>query len=120
MSNKKDLRLKLKTSLSSVSDTDLYQLSKLVSLNLKKFLSDQNVIQKNLVIGVFAPIQKEPNWLLELDETKIRTAYPVYANDKMVFKLARMSELLTNQDFGVAIKGPRQEAQIVNSFMPPT
>ena len=113
MSNKKDLRLKLKTILSSVSDSDHLQLSKLVSLNLKKFLEDQDVIQKNLVIGVFAPIQKEPDWHLEIEEAKTKTAYPAYADNNMVFKLARMSELQVSQDFGVVIKGPELSAQIV-------
>ena len=111
MSAKKDLRLKLKTVLSSIADHDHHQLSILVSLNLKKFLDDQNVIQKNFVIGVFAPIQKEANWFLEIDETTIKTAYPAYAGNKMVFKLARMSELEMGQEFGVMIKGPALFAQ---------
>ena len=110
MSTKKDLRLKLKTLLSSISDNDHHQLSLLVSQKLNEFLNDQNVVQKNLVIGVFAPIQKEPDWLLSIDETKIQTAYPAYANDKMVFRLARMSELMSGQDFGVKILGPAENA----------
>lgn len=112
MSAKKDLRLKLKTVLSSISDHDHHQFSLQVSLNLKKFLDGHDVIQKNLVLGVFAPIQKEPNWFLSIDEAKIKTAYPAYANN-MVFKLARMSELIVSQDFGVMIKGPAVNAEPV-------
>ncbi|MBC7712343.1 MAG: 5-formyltetrahydrofolate cyclo-ligase [Rhizobacter sp.] len=103
----------MKTALSSISESDHHQLSLLVSENLKKLLIEQNVIHKNLLIGVFAPIQKEPNWLLAMDESKIQTAYPAYALDKMVFKLARMSELLKGQDFGVKILGPADNAMAV-------
>lgn len=113
MSAKKDLRLKLKTILSSISDFEHHQLSLQVSLNLKKFLDDHFVIQKNLVVGVFAPIQKEPNWFLSIDEAKMQTAYPAYANKMMVFKFARMSELVAGQDFGVGILGPALNAQAV-------
>lgn len=111
MISKKDLRQKLKAVLSSISKSDHHQLSLMVSENLKKFLIEQNVIQKNLVIGVFAPIQNEPLWFLSIDETKVQTAYPAYAHDKMIFKLARMSELVDQLDFGVKILGPAESAQ---------
>lgn len=115
MSNKKDQRRKLKTLLSSISDFDLHQLSAAVSLNLKKLLDEHDVIQKNLVIGVFAPIKKEPDWSLMLEKEKLKTAYPAYVIDeaKMVFKLARMSELEKAMDFGVEILGPAPEAELV-------
>ncbi len=113
MSNKKDQRKRLKTLLSSISDLDHHEQSLKLSLNLKKFLSDQRVIQENLVIGVFAPIQKEPIWNLLIEEIKIQTAYPAYVEEKMIFKLARMSELVASQDFGVEILGPAMKAAIV-------
>ncbi|MBC7430014.1 MAG: 5-formyltetrahydrofolate cyclo-ligase [Bacteriovorax sp.] len=114
MSSKKDLRRKLKTILSSISENDHHQLSLLVSQKLTEFLNDQKVIhKKKLVIGVFAPIQKEPDWFLAIDETKIQTAYPAYANDRMIFKLARMSELINRTDFGVKILGPAENATAV-------
>ncbi len=112
MSNKKkDLRRKLNATLSLISNDDYFKLSLELSLNLKKFLIGMNVIQENLVIGVFAPIQKEPKWFLRMDE-KIQTAYPAYAIDKMLFKLARMSELKVSQDFGVDILGPEPKAKV--------
>jgi 5-formyltetrahydrofolate cyclo-ligase len=113
LSSKKDLRLKLKTILSSISDQDHHQLSLLVSEGLKELFNDLGVIQKKLVIGVFAPIHKEPNWYLLFDEAKIKTAYPAYAEDKMVFKLTRMSDLRLGQDFGAKILGPANSAETV-------
>ena len=110
---KKDLRLKLKTALSSISESYHHRLSLSVSKNLKNLLNEINAIHKNLVIGVFAPIEKEPHWFLSLDETKIKTAYPAYAIDRMVFKLARMSQLLVTSDFGVKILGPLESAPVI-------
>jgi 5-formyltetrahydrofolate cyclo-ligase len=96
-----------------MTDHDYHELSLMVSQNLKILFDQLKVIQKKLVIGVFAPIQREPNWLLSVDELNIQFAYPAYVNEKMVFKLAQMSELVIGQDFGVEIFGPTANAMAV-------
>lgn len=115
MSSKKELRAEMKAKLSKISDEAHHQLSLLVSNNLIKFLNDLGVFQKKLIIGVFSPIEKEPDWFVMMVEgkEKIETAYPAIADDKMVFKLARMDELLANHDFGVNILSPQVEAKLV-------
>ena len=79
----------MKAKLSKISDEAHHQLSLLVSNNLIKFLNDLGVFQKKLIIGVFSPIEKEPDWFVMMVEgkEKIETAYPAIADDKMVFKL---------------------------------
>lgn len=100
----------LKTKLSLISDLEYERQSQLVSLNLKNLLNHLSVIQRHLVIGVFAPILKEPLWHLSLEELKIQTAYPAYADDLMIYRLAQMGELVVSQDFGVDILGPKINA----------
>lgn len=104
----------MKSRLASLSDQEYLKLSLKVSMQLKNLLNDQFVIQQHLVIGVFAPIEKEPKWFLDMDEAIEKlTAYPAYAKDKMVFRLAIRSELEMNQDFGVGILGPNESAKEV-------
>jgi len=114
LGTKADLRKNLKSRLASLSDQEYLELSLKVSMQLKNLLNDQFVIQRHLVIGVFAPIEKEPKWFLDMDEAIEKlTAYPAYAKDRMVFRLALQSELEINQDFGVGILGPRESAKEV-------
>lgn len=115
MGTKADLRKNLKSRLASLSDQDYLELSLKVSVQLKNLLNDHFVIQQHLVIGVFAPIEKEPKWFLDMEEGLEKlTAYPSYAEDKMVFRLAQRSELEINQDFGVGILGPKLSAKEVS------
>lgn len=114
MGTKADLRKNLKSRLASLSDQDYLERSLKVSVLLKHLLNDLHVIQQHLVIGVFAPIEKEPKWFLDMeDELEKLAAYPAYAKDKMVFRLALRSELEINQDFGVGILGPSESAKEV-------
>lgn len=101
--------------MASLSDQDYLEQSLKVSVLLKHLLNDLHVIQQHLVIGVFAPIEKEPKWFLDMDEAiEELTAYPAYAIDEMVFRLAQKAELEINQDFGVGILGPRLSAKVVS------
>ena len=64
--------------MASLSDQEYLELSLKVSKQLKNLLNDQFVIQQHLVIGVFAPIEKEPKWFLDMDEAIEKlTAYPL-------------------------------------------
>lgn len=87
-------------------------LSHALSKNLNEFLARSSVIQKNLVLGVFAPIQKEPHWYLDLDPN-YQTAFPAFRNSLMLFRLAKWEELGLSQDFGVEILGPSSKAREV-------
>lgn len=76
---------------------------------------DQMVIQKKLIVGAFAPIEREPKWFLSLDDLfENQMAYPAYDGKKMVFKKGKLSELVLNSDFGVNILGPLEKAEIVS------
>ena len=114
MGTKADLRKSLKSRLASISDQDYLELSLKVSMHLKHLLNDLHVIQQHLVFGVFAPIEKEPKWFLDMEEDlETLTAYPAYASDEMIFRLAQRTELEIAQDFGVGILGPKTSAKAV-------
>jgi 5-formyltetrahydrofolate cyclo-ligase len=115
LGTKVDLRKILKARLASMTDQEHEERSLNVSENLKRLLSDLGVIQRNLVTGVFAPIQREPKWDLALDGPLEKLmAYPTYAEDRMIYKLAKQSELEVSRDFGFEIRGPKKNATITN------
>lgn len=115
MGTKADLRKELKLKLASIADQEYIELSLKVSLLLNQLLNDLAVIHQHSVIGVFAPIEKEPKWFLGMDEGFEKlTAYPAYANNEMVFRLSERSKLEIAQDFGVGILGPKLSAPQVS------
>lgn len=94
-----------------LSKSEHLELSQKVSHNLQILLTDLAVIQKKLITGVFAPIQKEPQWFLEMDKgLEELTAYPAYEDQRMLFKKASLKELKESQDFGFEIMGPALSA----------
>lgn len=114
MGTKAELRSSIKQRLEVLKESEHLDLSQKVSLNLNRLLNDLGVVHKNLVIGVFAPIQKEPKWFLNLNEEHLKlTAYPAYVSGEMVFRLSRMSELVESTGFGVTIFGPQDSAKVV-------
>lgn len=101
----------MKSRLASLSDQEYLEHSHQLSVHLKNLLNAQDVIQRHLVLGVFSPIGREPKWFLDLGESFEKlTAYPAYAKDKMIFRLAPRAELEMKQDFGVGILGPNDQA----------
>lgn len=113
MKTKLELRKTWRNKLSGFSSEFINASSREISKNLLKLFEELNVDPQTFIIGVFAPIQKEPEWDLLIDETKFKTAYPAYSEGRMIFKIARMSELKVSQDFGVKILGPELDAEIV-------
>lgn len=94
-----------------LSESEHLELSQKVSRNLQDLFNDLAVIQKKLVTGVFAPIQQEPKWFLEIEKGfEELTAYPAYGDQGMLFKLASMKELKKSLDFGFEILGPDSSA----------
>lgn len=114
MKTKVELRVELKQKIALIDPDALIFRSKKLSENLKRLLADLEVIQKNLVIGCFSPIQSEPLWYLCLDE-KIQdlSSFACVVDGEMVFKKNRLDELIQTKDFGVLISTPRAESQTV-------
>lgn len=65
-------------------------------------------------LGGYAPMGTEPNWLsLSEKITHLKTAFPGISPEGMVFKAASFDELIQRADFGVTLKLPSDEAQVV-------
>ncbi|MGZ3807117.1 MAG: 5-formyltetrahydrofolate cyclo-ligase, partial [Bacteriovorax sp.] len=91
--------------------------SSLLSKNLLNLLNDLNVIQKKISIGAFASIANEPLWDLELPAEYLKlTAYPAFnaGDENMTFKLSQRNELIVKKDFGLEIRGPKENAPDVS------
>lgn len=114
MKTKSELRKKWKDHLSHLT-LDYRQASSIeVSRNLLKLIDGLNVHSKNGIIGAFAPFQQEPDWHLEWNnEWHDRTAFPAIENEKMIFRLARMSDLKNKNDFGPKIMGPAEDKPLI-------
>lgn len=102
----------MKAKLSLIDEADLKTKSSQLSKNLLQLLSDHHVIQKNILIGAFAPFDREPNWNVELPEEFNRlTSFPAFDKDAgMIFKKASFKELVFKKEFGSKILGPKEEA----------
>jgi 5-formyltetrahydrofolate cyclo-ligase len=106
---KPEWRLELKSRLASIPNSEYDRLSLKLSVNLNKFLNRLGVIQKHLSVAGFAPIEKEPQWFLSLEEGyENLLAFPAILDGKMIFKRASFKELELRSEFGVKILGPKE------------
>jgi len=113
--SKHDRRKEMKAKLSLIDEADLKTKSSQLSKNLLQLLSDHHVIQKNILIGAFAPFDREPFWQVELPEEFDRlTSFPAFDTKAgMIFKKASFKELVIKKEFGSKIPGPKDEAAVV-------
>lgn len=76
---------------------------------LLSLLTSRQLVQS--IIGGFAPLSDEPQWREVVLGSKV--AFPAIHHGEMVFKLCSLSELVCSQEFGVKVKTPPQEKEIV-------
>jgi 5-formyltetrahydrofolate cyclo-ligase len=86
-----------------------------VSRNIQRFLKENPEHYSSTgIIGGFAPLHDEVNWLLELDDLSKQFAFPgTDENGDMLFLHCRYDELIETREFGVVIKSPPESAQVV-------
>jgi 5-formyltetrahydrofolate cyclo-ligase len=109
--SKGESRKRIKLLLKSFSK-DVKQLKSLgVSKNISKFLFDvlprefPNYSSRQL-IGGFAPMDDEVDWMLELDKSN-QLAFPsTNESGEMIFLKSRYEDLVSTKEFGVVIKSP--------------
>lgn len=116
--SKQQRRKEMKARLSLLDKDEAAQKTKSskLSQNLLKLLSDLNIIQKNILIGAFAPFDCEPDWHTHFTESYDKlTGFPSFdkETDGMSFRKAAMKDLVLKKDFGSAIPGPDDNAEII-------
>lgn len=111
--SKLERRKEMKAKLSLIDEAVLKTKSSQLSKNLLQLLSDNHVIQKNILIGAFAPFDREPFWNVELTEEFDKLmAFPAFDKTSgMVFKKASFKDLVLKNEFGSKIPGPKDEAE---------
>ncbi len=111
--SKSEARKSLKAKIAEFTPDIRLKKSRDVSRNILGFLNSQNYSSKG-IIGGFAPMHDEVEWLLELDEFADRLAFPgTDENGAMIFFQTRFDDLIATRVFGVTIKSPKTEASIV-------
>ncbi len=101
----------MKEILSKIFPSDFDNWSSSLSKNLNQFLSDDLVIQHSEIVGGFAPIKGEPNWMHQI-ALQQKLAFPAF-EEKMLFKISDFNQLEKNTDFGVEILAPKKDAEVV-------
>lgn len=67
------------------------------------------------MIGAFAPIQDEPQFLDVLGPKESHLAFPIFTGEgTMAFKKSRPGDLIANEDFGTRISCPPEENEEVS------
>ncbi|MFT6068539.1 MAG: 5-formyltetrahydrofolate cyclo-ligase [Bacteriovoracaceae bacterium] len=116
--SKGESRKQIKQLLKSFSEETKQKKSLGVSKNISKFLDE--VLPKefpnyssSLIIGGFAPMIDEINWMLDLDDSA-RLAFPS-TNElgEMIFLQSRYEDLVETNEFGVVIKSPASDSREV-------
>jgi len=80
MGFKEELRSTLIEELWEISPSDHIESSKRISSNLYNYLTENQLLNKR--IGVFSPIQKEPNWSQSIPKP-FKVAYPHYGQKRL-------------------------------------
>jgi 5-formyltetrahydrofolate cyclo-ligase len=118
MINKGDLRAKIKMLFEDITPEEKTLKSKNLFKNLDKFLqqlaSQDSTIPEDFLIGVFAPMHDEAQWMFNHDEYSNLTAFPTVENGFMTFKKSAYGDLEESRDFGVVMKSPKKDAKTVN------
>lgn len=110
MNEKHELRKRMKEILSRISSSDFDNWNHSLSENLTKLFKNEIVISENAVIGGFAPIQREPIWMMGAGKKTL--AFPAFEKE-MLFKISSFETLEKRRDFGVDILSPKPTAIVV-------
>jgi 5-formyltetrahydrofolate cyclo-ligase len=109
-------RSQMKETLSLIDEVYRTEMSSLISKNLFQLFSELNVIQQKICIGAFSPIAKEPLMnILQNEEIGKLTSFPAFDSETgmMIFRKARIQDLVSKTDFGPKISGPDESASEV-------
>lgn len=88
-----------------------------LSQNLVRLFNENShiTIHDETILGGFAPMADEPNWMVGPYFKKVRLAFPAMEQHHrvMVFHESRYDELEERSDFGVIIRVPKKDFLVV-------
>lgn len=117
MISKGQIRAEIKELFEKMSAEDKALKSRKLAENLKSFLVSLRqtfpAIPEHFLIGAFAPLTDEVEWMFKPGEYTGRLAFPVWENEAMSFRRADYENLQVKKAFGVEMKTPTDEAEEV-------
>lgn len=119
MTSKSVLRKDIKSALKKLSPEEHSRKSRDVAANLWGFMSgfyDEHLSDCESYLGLFAPLFDEVNLFGQEDHLHYPTAFPYgeeQQNFLMSFRKSKFDELEENRRFGVIIRSPKSDAEIV-------
>ncbi|WP_372655646.1 5-formyltetrahydrofolate cyclo-ligase [Halobacteriovorax sp.] len=112
--NKEKLRKELRTVLSKIDNVQRSEKAKLCLVNLIKLLRSQGLLSKNIILGLFAPLEDEINIISGVGKEIKTLAFPsINECGEMVFRESRFEDLVENTSFKVKILEPSLSNKIV-------
>ena len=120
--SKKDWRARVRSILSQIEEEELVRKSELVSKNLHSLFSKNLAfdklfppVEEGFLIGCFAPLKDEPDWLFFIEEVLNGfMAFPgIDSSGKMAFFKADKKELVLTKSFGAPVLTPPPTSLIV-------
>lgn len=104
MQTKGQLRSKMRLFLKDLSTDEVRERSK----SLSKLLHGVMEPKRHLLWGVFAPLEGEPLWDMELEKSGMQFSYPAPTSSlgKMEFFLCRREQLSKRRGFGAPVPCP--------------
>lgn len=117
MVDKKYLRPEIKKRLREIPEAVFKTQCEQLSLKLKGVLDSFKLNPSKIVIGAFAPMKKEANFLPHLESYQDSLAFPSFiegGENEMEFLKSTYADLIESKDFGLTIKGPLKDCSKVN------
>lgn len=115
--NKLECRKKAHQILMSISSEEVELKSSQLSKKLYSFLSSNQSITSELVIGVFSPIQKEPIWFKEFKDVVHQFSLPhVIDEERMSFYCLDL-QTIKSKKLGISLEAKYLESLVVPDLL---
>lgn len=112
--NKEKLRKELRIVLSKIDSTQRTEKAKLCLVNLINLLRAEGLLSKDIILGLFAPLEDEINIVSGVAKEIKTLAFPsLNEGGEMVFRESRLDDLVVNTSFKVKILEPPLTNKIV-------
>ena len=104
------MRISQKEKISQLPVFEYHDKSEKLSLNLCSLLTRLSAIQNTFTLGVFSPLEDEPNWHCKLKAYESNLAFPSTDEyGEMIFVKSRFDELVKTVKFGIKLMTPRKK-----------
>ncbi|MBT6325167.1 MAG: 5-formyltetrahydrofolate cyclo-ligase [Bdellovibrionales bacterium] len=108
--SKESMRKEIQLHLGSIDEDKKKKWNNAISKNISQLFSDFSLSIHDL-IGAFAPMSDEIDWIFNFQEKDYNFAFPGIKNKKMSFFKSRYTQLELKNDFGAKIQVPPKNSE---------